>query len=192
MHQIQCKCGALRGHVQGAGVNNRILCYCSDCQAFANFLGSSAETLNPQGGTEIVQLAQSRLRFTQGKEHLALLKLSDKGLLRWYASCCNTPIGNTLGNPKLSFIGLIHCALDHSKMDADFGEHIAVAKVDTAIGEPKPKQRGLAGIVGRFLAIILTDRIGSKYKQSPLFNDAGQAIVQARVLTADERKNLYK
>jgi hypothetical protein len=34
------------------------------------------------------------------------MRLSDKGLLRWYARCCNTPIANTPANYKASFAGI--------------------------------------------------------------------------------------
>jgi hypothetical protein len=29
----------------------------------------------------------------------------------WYARCCNTPIGNTLVDYRISFIGLVHTCL---------------------------------------------------------------------------------
>ena len=190
MHQFQCKCGALRGHIHRAGINNRIVCYCADCQTFAHFLGGANETLDAQGGTEIVQVAQHRIRFSQGVENLALLRLSEKGLMRWYASCCNTPFGNTLSNPKFAFIGLIHSSLDRSTMDADFGKHVAIANIHSAIGEPKPKQSGVLGVLARFIGILLSARIGGKYKASPLFNQAGDTIVPPKVLTNDDRRKL--
>ena len=40
--------------------------------------------------------------FTQGKDRLACMSLSDKGMLRWYTTCCNTPIGNTMRNSRFS------------------------------------------------------------------------------------------
>jgi hypothetical protein len=36
------------------------------------------------------------------------------GLLRWYAACCKTPIGNTLPNFRASFVGLIHSCLQNA------------------------------------------------------------------------------
>jgi hypothetical protein len=42
------------------------------------------------------------------------MSLSDKGMLRWYASCCNTPIGNTSRDFKVSHVGLLHNCLQES------------------------------------------------------------------------------
>ena len=190
MHKIQCKCGTIRGHIHGTGICNRVVCYCTDCRAFAKYLGRPNEVLDAQGGTEILQVAQPRLTFTQGKEHLAAVRLSDKGIVRWYAACCKTPIGNTLLDPKISFIGLIHSSLDRSKMDLDFGKNVAIVNTSSATGEPKPKQRGLLGVMLRFLWIVLSMRIGGRYKNSQLFNESGSPIVRPTVLTAEELKGL--
>lgn len=190
MHRIQCKCGTVSGQLSGNGTSNRVVCYCTDCRAFAHFLGRPSEVLDAQGGTEIVQVAQPRLTFSQGKECLAAVRFSEKGLVRWYAACCKTPIGNTLLNPKVSFIGLIHSSLDHSRMDADFGKSVAKVNTDTATGEPKPKPNGLFVSILRFFWIVLSTRISGRYRKSELFNESGAPIVRPTVLTAEELRQL--
>lgn len=190
MHPIQCSCGAVRGHIEGTGSHNRIKCYCTDCRAFARFLGKSAEVLDEQGGTEVLQVAHSRLRFTQGIDQLAAIRLSDKGLVRWYAQCCKTPIGNTMVSPKMAFIGLVDTCLDSTRLDADFGADIAVANVGTALGAPKPKQRGIAGVIARFLSILVAARVSGSYKRSSLYDASGALRVEPKVLSADERAQL--
>ena len=77
-------------------------CYCRDCQAYAHALGNAGAILDDLGGTDIVASLQQHVMLSQGTDALACLSLSDKGLLRWYASCCNTPIANTARNHKLS------------------------------------------------------------------------------------------
>ncbi len=47
-------------------------------------------------------------RRRQDRRHAA----DAKGLMRWYASCCNTPIGNTMATSAMPFIGLIHACID--------------------------------------------------------------------------------
>lgn len=190
MHSIQCKCGNVRGQLEGKGVHNRLICYCTDCRAFAGFLGRTAEVLDEQGGTEIVQVAQPRLRFLQGEERLSAVRLSEKGMVRWYASCCNTPIGNTTIDPKVSFIGLIHTSLDHAQMNKDFGTKIAILNTDTALGEPKPTQRGFIGVIARFFWIVVTTRISGRYKSSQLFNSSGSPRVVPSILTPEELARL--
>jgi hypothetical protein len=190
MHPIQCSCGAIQGTIEGTGSHNRIKCYCADCRAFARYLGKSREALDEQGGTEVLQVAHSRLRFKQGVDRLAAIRLSDKGLVRWYAQCCNTPIGNTMTDPKMSFIGLIDTCLDKSRLEKDFGADIAVANVETALGNPKPKQRGIVGVIARFIWILITSRASGSYKKSPLYNAAGALRVEPKVLSAAERAQL--
>ena len=91
----------------GAG-GTHVICYCADCQTFARHLGQSETALDADGGTEIFQTLPDAVRITRGADSLALLRLGPKGLMRWYAGCCNTPIANTLANPRtLPFIGMI-------------------------------------------------------------------------------------
>ena len=94
-HPLQCRCGTLKGVIANPRSGNRVVCYCRDCQAFAYFLGREADVLDELGGSEVVQILPRNLTFTQGVETLACLRLTENGLLRWYAACCSTPIGNT-------------------------------------------------------------------------------------------------
>ena len=94
-HSLRCTCGKLRGHVSEPEKGIHLMCYCKDCQAFANFLGKGAELLDAQGGSDIVAVHPRSVHFTEGQGELACMSLSPNGLLRWYARCCNTPIANT-------------------------------------------------------------------------------------------------
>ncbi len=190
MHPIQCKCGTVRGQVAGLGTHSRIICYCTDCRAFAGFVGQAPAVLDQQGGTEIVQIAQSRLRFLQGEACLAAVRLSEHGMLRWYASCCGTPIGNTMANAKVSFIGLIHSCLSAERINDDFGSKVALVNTDSALGKPQPKQRGLFGVIARFIWIVVTSRIGGAYRKSPLFDVSGLPKVAPKILSTEELARL--
>lgn len=94
-HPLRCQCGKLRGRISHPELALRAICYCNDCQMFAAFLAKSAEVLDENRGTDVVGIRPQDLSFTEGLEHLACMSLTSKGLLRWYASCCNTPIANT-------------------------------------------------------------------------------------------------
>lgn len=185
MHTLQCQCGTVRAQLTGSGLATRVLCYCTDCRAFARFLGQPERVLDRQGGTEIVQVSQGRVRFSAGKEQLKAVRLTEKGMVRWYADCCKTPIGNTMPNRGISFVGLIHSALDHSRMEEDFGPLTCVANVGTALGEPKPKQRGVAGVIFRFIRLVAGARLSGEYRNSPFFDASGTLIAQPTVLSAD-------
>ena len=122
-HALQCRCGTLKGEVAHTEVANRGVCYCKDCQAFARFLGHADEILDESGGTDVVATLASNVTITEGASALACMSLSENGLLRWYARCCNTPIGNTTRNFKLPYVGLVHSCLEKSgtSLDAAFG-----------------------------------------------------------------------
>src|SRR5437764_10728853 len=104
--ELSCRCGQVRGRVKNAGPRtvNRVVCYCDDCQAFAHHLGR-ADLLDAHGGSDIVQVAPASLAFHRGAERIVGLRLTPKGLYRWYADCCKTPLGNTLG-PAVPFVVL--------------------------------------------------------------------------------------
>jgi hypothetical protein len=89
----------------------RFVCYCGDCQAFAHFL-ERPDVLDPAGGTDIFQMPPGRVKLTAGVDALRSVRLSDRGVLRWYTDCCRTPIANSAG-PRFPIIGMIHSFMDH-------------------------------------------------------------------------------
>lgn len=188
-YSLRCQCGAIKGVLTGLALTNRAVCYCRDCQAFAHALGQADRVLDVRGGSDIVQTLPKNVRFTQGIDALACLRLTPKGLFRWYAGCCRTPIGNTLPTPKLSFIGLVHACLDTSEVSLDeaFGPVRARVNTKGAAGDgPKPKEEGVARTIGWFLRTTFKARLNGDYKRSPFFNPAtGAPIVTPRVLTSD-------
>jgi hypothetical protein len=106
-HPLRCQCGTLQGHVSHTESVCRGICYCKDCQAYAQFLGKPGEILDEMGGSDVIATLPRHVTFTQGLEALTCVSLSDKGMLRWYASCCNTPVGNTSRDFKVSHVGLL-------------------------------------------------------------------------------------
>ena len=99
---LRCRCGSIEGYVAAPRVGARAICYCRDCQTFARFLGNPNEVLNGQGGTDIIATLPGHVHFTRGVDQLRCISLSHKGLLRWYAGCCRTPVGNTPRDPTFS------------------------------------------------------------------------------------------
>ena len=192
-HPIQCQCGLLKGNVADIKHVNRIVCYCRDCQAFAHFLGGGSEILDRLGGTDIIQTSPKNVSFTQGTEVLACIRLTETGLLRWYTACCKTPIGNTLPNYKLSFVGLVHSCLDSSgtTLDDAFGSINAYVNTENAKGEPKPKSVGFWTTVGRNLVRVLRARIDGGYRFTPFFDAKSELpITTPKILTPQEYEDV--
>jgi hypothetical protein len=194
-HPLQCQCGTLKGVVAVPQNANRCVCYCRDCQAFAYFLGRADDVLDEQGGSEIIQILPKNLTFTQGREVLACVRLTEKGLVRWYAACCNTPIGNTLATPKVSFIGLVHNCLDQGgpPLEDSFGPVRAWVNMSGARGDPKPKVAGQGRAVWWFITRVLRARLNGDYRRTPLFHaDTGRLVVTPRVLSSTEHVGVMK
>ncbi len=176
-HPLRCTCGALTGALDHPPWATRVICYCNSCQAFAERLGRREDVLDHQGGSDILQTSPSHLTFTAGHEHLACLRVTANGPLRWYASCCNTPIGNTSANPRMAFVGLLHgCLGGHSSLDAAFGPPRTYIFTKSARGEPKPKQRISVPAIAGFLWHTTAARLNGGYKVTPFFDPSGAPV----------------
>lgn len=189
-HALRCKCGAVQGHVDSPGTSNRVICYCKSCQLFAHYLGNPQAILDRNGGTQVIQIAASRVSLTSGAENLAAIRLTDRGLVRWYASCCDTPIGNTLENYKFSFVGLIHSCLNSQALTPSFGEFVARVNTASAVGEPKPTGYGLVKTFARILAIVIPKRLSGEFRITPFFSRSGVPVARPRVLNTVELERL--
>jgi hypothetical protein len=189
-HTIRCRCGRLRGTLAREAPVSRASCYCRDCQTYAHALGKPEQVLDSHGGTDVVATLQQHLRFTEGATELACLSLSDKGLLRWHARCCGTPIANTARDPKLSYLGLVHTCLgsDPAALDAAFGASRLAINTQHAKGPvAKSSRLGMLATMSRIIGTVLWARVNGSWKRSPLFNAGDQKpIVPVRVLAPDE------
>ena len=193
-HPLRCRCGRLRGRVTPARSSQRIVCYCRDCRAYACHLGGDG-VLDAQGGTEIVASLPSKLRFDAGSDALACLSLSPRGLLRWVAACCRTPIGNTPRNPKMAYVGLVHSCLEQGAppLPDSFGRLRMAVNTASALG-PVRKTTALASAasLAGLATTLCVARLGGGWRDNPFF-DAGTAapVREVRVLTAEERAQAY-
>jgi hypothetical protein len=113
----------------------RVFCYCKDCQAFARFL-DRADVLDAAGGTDIFQQPPGRVKLAAGADALRCVCLGNRGVFRWYADCCRTPIANTAG-AGFPLIGVVHSFMDHAFMDDAFTESLAGGRSrDEVLGPP--------------------------------------------------------
>ncbi len=192
---IRCKCGKVEGELADVSpqAGNHAVCYCDDCQAFQHHLGMADSVLDANGGTHVFQTSPARLRFISGQAHVACLKLTPKGTLRWYASCCNTPIGNTMAAPGVAFVGLITACLDARDSD----------RVASALGPVKGRIMGRYAkgdishldvhdkfpltVLVPFVGSLIMRRLRGDHRKSPFFDPStAELIVAPRLLTREE------
>lgn len=192
--EFRCRCGEVRGFVADASPRtvNHVGCYCEDCQAFVHRLGR-ADLLGPQGLSDIIQVAPASFTFVQGQNRIRGLRLSPKGLYRWYASCCNTPVGNTLA-PSVPFVGIVAAAFDHGTQRAEdiFGPMTGAIMGKYAIGEPPPGTMGVRlPLMLRVVSKVLGWRLRGKAWPHPFFERGNDVpVYPVTVLSREERDAL--
>lgn len=196
---IRCECGTFRAR---ADIRNhharRAVCYCRDCRMFAYFLAQTDRILDRDGGTEVVQISQGRLWFEAGRERLACMRLTPRGLLRWYAACCDTPIGNIPTNRHIPYLGLVHTCLDSGAARRTTESLLGPidCRVNAHDAEVRRRYVGAhqgipAGTLVRVASRVLGWRLRGDHHHSPFFEPAsGAPIVKPRVLSTDERAAL--
>ena len=193
-HPIRCRCGAFQAELEHADRGTRAVCYCKDCQSFAHFLRLPPGMLDTQGGTDIVAVRPRFVRFVLGLEHLTCMSLSPRGTLRWYTSCCGTPIGNTPRDCRTSHLGLIHTCLETGGVGLDevFGPVVMRVNVKSARGPVEgnsPVRFGLA--VLHYLGSLTWSRVSGQYRVNPFFQGPnGVPRVEPKVLSPTERAAL--
>ena len=192
-HPLQCRCGTIKGYVVRPGMAKRAVCYCKDCQAFARFLKRADTVLDEHGGTAIVATVPKLVHFTQGLEVLACMSLSHRGLLRWYASCCNTPIGNTSRDFKTPYVGLTEICLQSGSpsLQESFGPMRAVLNTKSARGSVKSTPvSNLVALLG-IMRSVIGARLSGAYKRNPFFEtETGMPVARPRELTKAEREQV--
>lgn len=175
--KLGCTCGQIQGLANNVSPKkgNHLVCYCDDCQAFAHQLNQASSTLNNYGGTEIYQLPPSQISIRTSADQLACLRLTTKGLFRWYAGCCNTPIGNTV-SARIPLIGLIHTFIQEDQLDEKIGpvlgsvhKKFAVKPIpDTLLGPASQAQ-----LVRRVMGKLLIWKLTRQSRPNPFFDPQG-------------------
>ncbi len=188
---LRCRCGTVRGVARDVtpATVNRCFCYCDDCQAFAHFLDRADDVLDAYGGTEITQMSQANVGFTAGADKIAAMRLSPKGMIRWYASCCRTPIGNTMPTSAMPFIGVIKAFVDapSAALGPVRGRGFAKSAKGGRAAVPHDGLPELV-MVARVLAKVLRWRLRNDQKRSALLDAVtGKPVDEPRVLGVADR-----
>lgn len=187
---LKCKCGEFRAVVRNfaAETSGRAICYCDDCQAYAQALGRPKEILNQSGGTDITPVMPSQFKILSGASHLRLLRLTPDGLNRFFVECCHSPVVNAPG-PQIPYLGLVTALAEDPKL---LGRVRFGLQARYAIGNPPPPKSDKIGLgamlwMMKFMSRALFKGAG---KENPFFNKNGQPVAQGRILSHQERESL--
>lgn len=195
--QIQCECGQFKAELTAFPKNSpgRLACYCDDCQAYLSYI-DRMDLLGASGLSEIIPVYPAEIKFIAGKENLKCVRLSNKGMHRWYTSCCRTPIANT--RPKLPWIGIlsrVYNLKDPSLLEKSFGP------VGSSIMGRFARGPVIAGTANNMnlkafkfvLPFVLKGLILGRGKNSPFFLADGKTpIAPETTLTKEQRDEIQK
>ncbi len=195
--KLKCRCGKVQASAEvSTETGCHTVCYCQSCQAFAHYLGCSGELLDAQGGVDLFLTSPARIKFGSGSDQLACVRLTEKGPLRWYTKCCNTPVGSTVAAAGFPFFGMLPGLLaDPAEANAAMGpvlgaffpEASKADKADLVKGGKTPKS-----MFAKFGWRMLKARVRGDHKHSA-FRDAvtGELLAEPKLLDKTERDALY-
>ncbi len=155
------------------------------------------ELMDDWGGSEVLQMTPARIELSQGADQLACVRLSPKGLMRWYARCCSTPIANTMASAGMAFAGVLVALVDlpadaHTRDEA-LGPMTARvngrARLSGVQGAPKLALFPLLTIA-RALRLMIGGKLRGEHQPSPFFDEGGAPRVTPQVLSESERDEL--
>jgi hypothetical protein len=189
---LRCRCGKVRGVVLDASPRNgrHVVCYCDDCRAYARWLGTDG-ILDAHGGSDLYQTAPARVRIDEGTAELRCVRLSERGMLRWYAGCCRTPIGNTLTSARSPFVGLVQPILGAGREEA-IGPAAGVQARFALNGKPEGAHETVSfGVIAGTIGFLLRSALTGGHRPSPFFDPAtGKPLVEPEILTPEARAAL--
>ncbi|MCL2915705.1 DUF6151 family protein [Shewanella corallii] len=175
--QLQCACGEVKGQLKVVpGHFFHVHCLCCDCQQFANELGNADKILDKHGGSELFQTYPAYMDITQGKGNIACMQLHPKGLYRWYTSCCNMPLANTMTSGSVPFVGisvkLMQFADEQTRQDT-LGPVTVKAFGKYAIGEmpQDAHERFPLSSMPKIIAFMVKGKFNKRHQPNPFFID---------------------
>lgn len=180
--RFSCRCGQITGHLSAAAVKSgtRLVCYCKDCRAGHIHLNQPDPAPGP---IDIFQTNPEGVSFDTGKDQIGLFRFSPNGLMRWYATCCNTPLFNTLTTPKAPFVGVLSDIVEDT---ARLGAVQSRANIPQPGG--KSKTENFAKVVLALVRRMAGSRLSGAWKRTPFFDVAtGEPVVTPQVLTREQR-----
>lgn len=137
----------------------------------------------------------SSSRRRRSRSRSAGLRLTPKGLFRWYTSCCRTPLGNTV-SPAIPFVGIVVSAFDNGVQRPDdvFGKPIGAILAKYAIGEVPTGSRGMSlSLMLGAIRMVLGWRLRGRAWPHPFFRrDTRAPIYPVIVLSQSERDALRR
>ena len=160
---FSCACGTVKGALRPGARGTRLVCYCQSCRRAHAYLRD--EDIDK---ADLYLTVPEALRVDHGAEHLAAFRLTARGPIRWYVSCCRTPFANTLGSAKLPFVSLQTLLFDDCS---------PLGRVTVESNRPGDKgTRNGFGLAFGVFSRMIASRLSGGWRDSVFFNHAGVPV----------------
>ncbi|MFC3615467.1 DUF6151 family protein [Lutimaribacter marinistellae] len=184
--RFSCTCGKVSGHMDEPALRGgfRISCHCPDCRAADRHLRGTSGRIDP---IDIYQTSPDHVHIDSGADHLGLFRLGPKGLFRWYATCCGTPLFNTLASARLPFVGVL-------TENFETPDRLGPVRGQSFVPGPggKPRNSGSGAMAWGIISRMLTARLSGRWRQTPFFDtESGKPRAEAQILSREQRAELY-
>ncbi len=183
---FSCNCGTLHGHITAAGVHSgtHVSCFCNDCRAAQLYFRQPDPAPGP---VDILQMSPEEIRFDGGVEQLALMQLSPKGMLRWYAKCCNAPLATTPRTAKVPFAGFIVRRIADPSQLGPITTRGFIPQPDGKQSHEKVRYAAV-GLLKR----LMKSWLSGSWKKTPFFDaSSGDPVAIPTILSKAERAAFY-
>lgn len=179
--KLRCACGRILGRAREVtpDTTNRVVCHCDGCTRYAHALGRAAEILDRLGGSEVIQISPRRLELTAGLEHLGCMRMTERGALRWFATCCRTPLAHTLPSARLPFMSVSPVCLDWGDVPREVRVGPVRARVNGRFARghvpPEASRRALLSMLAHYAPLFVGWLIRGDARASPFFDPRTRA-----------------
>jgi hypothetical protein len=165
--KLRCRCGSVQGSVDFSRPSRvRVVCHCGDCAAYARHIGDAQ-------ATHIVQATPDQVQIMAGNEHVRCLRLTERGLTRWFTGCCMTPLANTSRHAWMPFVGLMIAVIESQD------ETLLGPAAHANGNHPVPWSTVL-----RSVWTVLGGLLRRRYRPNAFFDEQGQPIAQPEVIAS--------
>jgi len=172
-----CRCGAVTGQLTHVDPHDgtHAVCHCKSCRRAMEIAGLEEDAV---GGVDIYQTAADRVEVEYGAEHLVPMQFSpDKGIYRWHAACCDTPMFNTMKTPAFFFAGVLTRNLADI---TPLGPVVMEGYVPDANG--KQRHKNLKTLVWRLFKRAARARLSGRYRNHPFFAADRKPVAEPQLL----------
>ncbi|WP_281181494.1 DUF6151 family protein [Veronia pacifica] len=119
-----------------------------------------------------------------GQEHVHCVRLSPKGMYRWFTACCHTPLANSI--PGFPFVGVFdHVFNDKQALSNTAGPVLGAVHTRRAVG-PIPesmKERHELTLIAGTLKKLLRWKLHGLTHPNPFHKKGGQALALPEILS---------